>query len=119
MRVFSALLSVSGVSPAQAAKSRPVLKRFGSPIAVTTACAVSGPTPGICISRRIRSSLPARDEARLEFVDARLQGAPLLDQRLQRGQRRPRNDGIASRDLVGQRREAAQAGAGDNAELGQ
>jgi hypothetical protein len=26
MRVFSALLSVSGVSPAQAAKSRPVLR---------------------------------------------------------------------------------------------
>ena len=38
----------------------------------------------------------SRDEARLELVDARLQGAPLLDQRLQRGQRRPRNDGIAS-----------------------
>jgi hypothetical protein len=29
----------------------------------------------------------------------------LLDQRLQCGQRRPRNDGIASRDLVGQRRD--------------
>ena len=42
-----------GVSPHQAAKSRAELNWRPSPIAVTTACAVSPPMPGMVVSRRI------------------------------------------------------------------
>ena len=41
-----------GVSPSQAAKSRPVLKRCGSGVFITRSEAVSGPTPGIAARRR-------------------------------------------------------------------
>jgi hypothetical protein len=58
MRVFSALLWVSGVSPSQAAKSRPLRNRRGSPSAVTSAWAVSGPTPGIWVAQRASVASP-------------------------------------------------------------
>ena len=42
----------NGVKPNHAAKSRPVLNCFASPIVATTAEAVIGPMPGIRIKRR-------------------------------------------------------------------
>ena len=49
----------SGVSPSQAAKSRPVAKVSGAGASAVIAVAVIGPTPGIVISRRATGSVLA------------------------------------------------------------
>lgn len=50
----------SGVSPNQAAKSRPFLKVAAEGANATSAVAVTGPTPGIVVKRRASSSSRAR-----------------------------------------------------------
>ena len=53
IRRLPAVLASRGVRPAQAAKSRAEPNWRPSPIAVTIACAVRNPTPGIFMSRRM------------------------------------------------------------------
>ena len=48
-----------GVSPTQAAKSRPLLKAFAGGANAATAVAVTGPTPGMVVRRRTSLSLAA------------------------------------------------------------
>ena len=57
MRTRPPVPSCRGTRPSQAANSRPDLNAAGSPIAATTAVAVSTPTPGISAIRRL-SALP-------------------------------------------------------------
>ena len=57
MRTRPPVPSCRGTRPSQAANSRPDLKAEGSPIAATTAVAVSTPTPGISATRLL-SALP-------------------------------------------------------------
>ena len=61
--------STRRVRPHQAAKSRAEANCLPSPIAVTMACAVKRPMPGMVASRRIAGSLRRRHDPPLQFRD--------------------------------------------------
>jgi hypothetical protein len=111
MRVSSALLLVGGVRPIQAAQSRAVSKRRASPTAITSAWVISGPTPGICCRRRMRSSLLAH--ATMRASSSSMLASSYCSTSGLSAQQQRRNGGIAGVDASDQGLEAAQAGAGN------
>src|SRR4051794_7994797 len=89
-----------GVSPSQAAKSRPARKPSGAGTRAVIAVAAIGPMPGIVISRRATGSAFARwVDLGIQRLDLRLQRLEGADQHVQDGASAFRYGGVRILDM--------------------
>src|SRR5689334_11233075 len=73
----------SGVSPSQAAKSRPARKPSGAGTRAVIAVAAIGPMPGIVMSRRATGSAFTPGNLTIQLLELLVQGVEHSDQHLQ------------------------------------
>ena len=117
-RSFPPLECCRGTRPSQAAKSRPRRKVLAAGASATSAVAITGPTPGIVISRLATGSAFARYLA-VEQGDLRLQRFQPLCDHAQHGTRLSRDVGGGVTDDLDQLADVPDTLTHDVAELGE